>query len=144
MSYGEGSSSMSSRGSGTRPPGPIPPRWLRCPRKSTELIAGKFLAFKTPLDSKYDDQVPPEFRFSPRMLFDSMKGYRARIGLWVDLCNTSRWYDRRQVENNGEDCKYVKVQCRGHDEAPSQEQVNLFVNICRRFISSHPLEVALT
>ena len=59
-----------------RSPGPIPPRWLNCPRKSNELIGSKFLAFKTPLDSKYDDQVPIECRFPSKMLFDCMRGYK--------------------------------------------------------------------
>ena len=59
-----------------RGPGLIPPRWLKCPRKSMELIGGKFLAFKTPLDPKYDDQVPIECRFPSKMLFDSMRGYK--------------------------------------------------------------------
>ena len=57
-------------------PGPIPPRWLNCPRKSLALIGGKFLAFKTPLDSKYDDQVPAQYRFPSQMLFDSMRAYK--------------------------------------------------------------------
>ena len=59
-----------------RNPGPIPPRWLNCPRKSLALIGGKFLAFKTPLDSKYDDQVPAQNRFPSKMLFDSMRAYK--------------------------------------------------------------------
>ena len=59
-----------------RNPGPIPPRWLNCPRKSLALIGGKFLAFKTPLDSKYDDQVPAQYRFPSQMLFDSMRAYK--------------------------------------------------------------------
>ena len=62
-----------------RGPGPIPPRWLRCPRKSVELIGKKFLAFKTPLDAKYDDQVPMQYRFPTKMLFDSMRGYKVSI-----------------------------------------------------------------
>ena len=61
-----------------RGPGPIPPRWLQCPRKSVELIGKKFLAFKTPLDTKYDDQVPMQYRFPSKMLFDSMRGYKVR------------------------------------------------------------------
>ena len=59
-----------------RNPGPIPPRWFNCPRKSLTLIGGKFLAFKTPLDSKYDDQVPAQYRFPSQMLFDSMRAYK--------------------------------------------------------------------
>ena len=47
--------------------GPVPPRWLLCPRKG-RLIANTFLPVKTPLGPAYDSQVPEEHRFSPLML----------------------------------------------------------------------------
>lgn len=62
-----------------------------------------------------------------------------RIGLWIDLTNTTRFYNKEEVEEN--DCKYVKVQCRGHGETPSVEQTKLFINIVHNFISKHPLEI---
>ena len=69
---------------------------------------------------RYDGQVPLECRFPPRFVFDSMKSYKVKIGLWIDLCNTSRFYNRKDVEDLG--TKYVKLQCRGHGETPSEEQ----------------------
>ncbi|KAK3858414.1 hypothetical protein Pcinc_035397 [Petrolisthes cinctipes] len=120
-------------------PGPVPPRWLMCPRKSNHLVGNKFLVFKTPLNSKFDDQVPPEHRFSPQMLFASMKSYKVKIGLWIDLTNTQRFYDRNDVENEG--TRYLKLKCRGHGEAPTVEQVNTFVSICENFIRQNPLEI---
>lgn len=51
-------------------PGPVPQRWLHCPRKANQLIMGKFMALKTPLDASYDSQVPSECRFHPKMFFD--------------------------------------------------------------------------
>lgn len=54
-------------------PGPIPARWLHCPRKSNGLIFDKFIVMKTPLSSKFDEQVPPECRFTPKMIFDFCK-----------------------------------------------------------------------
>ena len=119
-------------------PGPPPPRWLKCPRKSDGLIGGKFLAFKTPLDDRYDDQVPPEYRFSPSMLFNSMKSYKVKIGLWIDLTNTRRFYNKNEVEDH--ECRHVKLSCRGHKESPV-EQIQAFVRICRNFIAQHPLEI---
>ena len=50
----------------------------------------RFLAFKTPLDERYDEQVAVEHRFSPGMLFQAMKTYKVKIGLWIDLTKTSR------------------------------------------------------
>jgi len=120
-------------------PGPIPPRWLKCPRKGASLVGNRFLAFKTPLDERYDSQVDEVSRFRPEMLFNSMKAYKVKVGLWVDLTNTSRFYDKRFIEEQG--CKYVKLQCRGHGETPPQEAVQAFINICRKFIQQNPLEI---
>ena len=63
-------------------PGPIPPRWLKCPRKSDGLIGGRFLATKAPLDSKFDDQIPPECQFTPQMLISSLSSYKVKIGMF--------------------------------------------------------------
>jgi len=59
-------------------PGPVPERWLDCPRKSTKLVIDKFIAFKTPLDSRYHEQIPPKSYFTLSMLFDSLKSYKVR------------------------------------------------------------------
>lgn len=48
----------------------VPSRWLGCPRIAKELIIGKFMAFKTPLDRNFDNKVLAEYRFYPSMLFD--------------------------------------------------------------------------
>lgn len=59
-----------------RDPGPLPNRWLKCPRKADQLIIGQFLAFKTPLSSAFNEKVPEGNRFTPKMLFDSVRGYK--------------------------------------------------------------------
>ena len=66
-------------------PGPIPQRWLHCPRKAFSVIGDKFLAFKTPLDSKFDNQVDDEYIFHPEMVFASAKIMKLKLGLWFDL-----------------------------------------------------------
>ncbi|CAG9814037.1 unnamed protein product [Phaedon cochleariae] len=121
-----------------RSPGPVPPRWLHCPRKSDDLIMGKFMALKTPLGSNFDDQVPPECRFPPKMLFDYCKSKKIKFGLWIDLTNTSRFYDKREIEENG--CTYMKLQCRGHGETPTMEQTDIFIHIVHNFITKYPLK----
>lgn len=127
---------MSNRGDNA---GPIPPRWLHCPRKAIRLIQNKFLAFKTPLSSAFDSQVPEECRFTVDMLFASLKSQKIKLGLWIDLTNTTRFYDKRCLEQYG--CKYLKLQCRGHGETPSEEQTRTFVQVCKNFIMYNPLEV---
>ncbi|XP_055586524.1 mRNA-capping enzyme [Uranotaenia lowii] len=123
----------------SRGPGPIPNRWLYCPRKSESLIADKFLAFKTPLKDEFESQMPVGCIFTPEMLFQNMKTYKVKLGLWIDLTNTNRFYNRRAVEDNN--CQYVKLQCRGHGETPSREQTNAFIELVDEFNRDHPVEI---
>lgn len=37
---------------------------------------------------------------------------QVKMGLLVDLTNTTRFYDRNDIENEG--IKYVKLQCKGY------------------------------
>lgn len=60
------------------------------------------------------------------------------VGLWIDLTNTNRFYDRKEVESR--ECKYTKLRCRGHGETPSIEQTQSFIEIVDDFIMQKPLE----
>ncbi|KAI4500336.1 hypothetical protein M0802_004753 [Mischocyttarus mexicanus] len=118
---------------------PIPPRWLHCPRKAIKLVRNKFLAFKTPLSASYANNLPEENLFTIDMLFASLKNEKIKLGLWIDLTNTTRFYDKKNVEAHG--CRYIKLQCKGHDERPSNEQTHFFIQICNQFITHNPLDV---
>jgi len=52
-------------------------------------VSDKFIPFKTPLDSRYDGDVPEECRFDVGMLMDSLKLYRVGIsyltGIYKDI-----------------------------------------------------------
>ncbi|XP_076084140.1 mRNA-capping enzyme-like isoform X2 [Mytilus galloprovincialis] len=116
-----------------------PPRWIDCPRKG-QLIDKKFLPFKTPLDKSYEDQIPEYSCFTLDLLFNSLKSMKLKMGLLIDLTNTNRFYNKDEVDEKFE-CKYVKLQCRGHGESPDVDQTSAFIDICSRFISQKPLEV---
>ncbi|XP_070494063.1 mRNA-capping enzyme [Chironomus tepperi] len=121
-------------------PGPIPNRWLKCPIRSDSFIGEKFIAFKTPLDKKFDHQTGDAYSFYPNMLFDLVKNiYKKKLGLWIDLTNTNRFYNRSDVENK--DCQYVKLQCRGFSETPSPEQVRSFIELVDDFLANRPLDI---
>lgn len=57
--------------------------------------------------------------------------------MWIDLTFTSRFYNKRQIEEH--DCAYIKLQCRGHGETPNSEQTSMFIQIVHRFIINNPL-----
>lgn len=45
------------------------------------------------------------------------------MGLLVDLTNTTRFYERSDIEKDG--VKYMKLQCKGYDEFSSDYNVLL-------------------
>lgn len=61
-----------------------------------------------------------------------------KLGLWIDLTNTKRFYDRRDIE--ARECQYTKLKCRGHGETPSLEQTRAFIEIVDTFTQEHPLD----
>ncbi|XP_004696307.1 mRNA-capping enzyme isoform X2 [Echinops telfairi] len=116
----------------------IPPRWLNCPRRG-QPVAGKFLPLKTMLGPRYDSQVAEENRFHPSMLSNYLKSLKVKMGLLVDLTNTSRFYDRNDIEKEG--IKYIKLQCKGHGECPTTENTDTFIRLCERFNERSPPEL---
>lgn len=63
---------------------------------------------------------------------------QSKIGLWIDLTNTSRFYDRKEVESRG--AQYRKLQCRGHGETPTPEQTQSFIDTVESFVTQSPLD----
>ncbi|XP_036406015.1 mRNA-capping enzyme [Megalops cyprinoides] len=115
-----------------------PPRWRNCPRRG-QPVAGKFLPMKTMLGPKYDDLVPEECRFHPSMLSNYLKSLKVKMGLLIDLTNTTRFYDRNEIEKEG--IKYVKLQCKGHGECPTPETTEMFIRLCEHFMEKTPTEL---
>ncbi|KAL8186244.1 UNVERIFIED_CONTAM: hypothetical protein K2H54_066598 [Gekko kuhli] len=61
------------------------------------------------------------------------------MGLLVDLTNTTRFYDRNDIEKDG--IKYIKLQCKGHGECPTAENTEMFIRICEHFSNKNPTEL---
>jgi mRNA-capping enzyme len=55
-----------------------------------------------------------------------------KLGLWIDLTNTNRFYPRQEIEASG--AIYTKLNCKGHGEAPQAEQIDAFVEVCTKFM----------
>uniref|UniRef100_A0A674MFV9 mRNA-capping enzyme n=1 Tax=Takifugu rubripes TaxID=31033 RepID=A0A674MFV9_TAKRU len=91
------------------------------------------------LGPRYDDQVAAENRFHPSMLSNLLKSLKVKMGLLVDLTNTTRFYDRNDIEKEG--IKYVKLHCKGHGECPSADTTAMFIRLCEHFIERNPTEL---
>ncbi|EFO19544.1 hypothetical protein LOAG_08948 [Loa loa] len=118
-----------------------PDRWLYCPPLGS-VIAKHFLPFKTPLCKLYDEQIEKKWQFHPRDVFAyKFRGAEpgARIGLWIDLTKTNRYYSRKEVEKRN--CIYKKIPMKGHGEAPSVAETEQFCRIVRGFLQANPKDV---
>ncbi|XP_025061047.1 mRNA-capping enzyme isoform X4 [Alligator sinensis] len=91
------------------------------------------------LGPRYDDQVAEENRFHPSMLSNYLKSLKVKMGLLVDLTNTTRFYDRNDIEKEG--IKYIKLQCKGHEECPTPENTKTFIRVCEHFSEKNPSEL---
>lgn len=70
--------------------------------------------------------------------------FKQRIGLWIDLTNTDRFYNSNDIKRGYGDNKevaYVKLQCRGHGETPDQETTDTFIRFCNEFSHRDPLSI---
>jgi len=117
----------------------LPDRWLRCPRWGQPIgpdQGTKFLPFKTPLDERYETQIPDEFCFTPSMFIQKWTSQKVPIGMVVDLTNTTRFYDKEVFTAAG--IQYLKIKLKGHNEAPAKDQTEVFLNAVEQFIQQNP------
>ena len=134
MSGSDPPSSSLSQESRTGDPGPVPDRWLKCPR-SGEMIE-KFLPFKTPLDDRFESKIPPQYLFTPEMFIQRWTSRKIDIGMVIDLTNTTRFYDKQIFLDHKID--YKKLKCSGHKEAPTIQQCQTFIEIVSQFLQYRP------
>ena len=103
---------------------------------------------KTPLDTSYDHLIEsPKYYFHPDMVFRTPLRdvhSEAKILLWIDLTNSYSFYQPSEVIlffiiyliiflKLPLPCKYEKIKMVGHEEAPSVEQAEKFIEIVDRF-----------
>eukprot|EP00040_Diaphanoeca_grandis_P005486 m.33025 g.33025 ORF g.33025 m.33025 type:complete len:719 (-) comp16747_c0_seq1:423-2579(-) len=119
----------------------VPDRWHFCPRKGNSIVwtdedkKEGFLPFKAPLDERYDAVVQPGERWDPPML-TAIASLR-NIGLVIDLTKSYRYYDAANLSEQAS-LEVVRLECEGHEGAPTEEQSNRFIETCEKYWKEHP------
>ncbi|KAL0274461.1 UNVERIFIED_CONTAM: hypothetical protein PYX00_006877 [Menopon gallinae] len=111
----------------------IPRHWTRSPKIASELVAGKFLPFKNPLNEDFNP-VPQE-RFEVSSVFDHAQENGMNIGLWIDLTMANDRYDADDVRRRG--CRYYKLPLNGGRQVP-QGCIDSFIRVCSKYIETNP------
>jgi hypothetical protein len=103
------------RAANPRPGGRIPDGWREC-SKGGAAING-LAPVKTPLSEDFDTKLHPEERWTPADCLSACGG--SRVGLFVDLTNTKRYYDPARLPSG---VRYIKLSTEGHS-LPSEESI---------------------
>ncbi|PAV90627.1 hypothetical protein WR25_12197 [Diploscapter pachys] len=97
----------------------------------------RFLPFKTPLDRSFfvgKPNIHEDEHFDVDSLIRLARENGKRIGLVIDLTNTSRYYDKTDWEKH--DVQYVKLNCPGHEVDGRDDIVEKFNTIVEDFVTN--------
>ncbi|GAU13939.1 hypothetical protein TSUD_262660, partial [Trifolium subterraneum] len=109
----------------------LPPGWLDCPASGQEICC--MIPSKVPLGESFNDCIFPGKRYSFKQVIHQQRVLGRKLGLVIDLTNTSRYYPVTDLKKEG--IKHVKIQCRGRDSVPENSSVNQFVYEVIQFLS---------
>ncbi|KAL3717058.1 hypothetical protein ACJRO7_008610 [Eucalyptus globulus] len=107
----------------------VPHGWLDCPAYGQEIFC--LVPSKTPLGDGFD--IPPGKRYSFKQVLHQQRVLGRKIGLVIDLTNSTRYYSPADLKKDG--IKYVKIRCVGRLEVPEPAAVNEFVFEVIQFLS---------
>ncbi|XP_057803453.1 uncharacterized protein LOC131018766 [Salvia miltiorrhiza] len=115
-----------------RPNSRLPPGWLDCPAYGNE-IGGFLIPSKVPLGESFNEEILPGKRYSSKQVVHQQRVLNRKIGLVIDLTNSSRYYNVNDWRKEG--IKHVKIPCKGRDSVPENEAVNKFVYEVQQFLA---------
>ncbi|KAJ6968756.1 hypothetical protein D5086_029571 [Populus alba] len=108
----------------------LPAGWLDCPAFGQEINC--IIPSKVPLGEAYNDCIPPGKRYSFKQVIHQQRVLGRKLGLVIDLTNTTRYYSTTDLKKEG--IKHVKIYCKGRDAVPENTAVNTFVYEVMQFL----------
>uniref|UniRef100_A0A8C5L5I5 RNA/RNP complex-1-interacting phosphatase n=1 Tax=Jaculus jaculus TaxID=51337 RepID=A0A8C5L5I5_JACJA len=100
----------------------IPERWTDYLPVGQRMPGTRFIAFKVPLQKKFEKKLDPEEYFSPLDLFTKIQEQNEELGLIIDLTYTQRYY---KPEEFPETISYIKIFTVGH-QIPDDDTILKF------------------
>ncbi|CAA2938459.1 mRNA-capping enzyme-like [Olea europaea subsp. europaea] len=98
--------------------------WLDCPAFGQELNC--IIPSKVPLGESFNDYILPGIRYSFRQVIHQQRVLGRKLGLVIDLTNSSRYYVIKDCRKEG--IKHVKIPCKRRDSVPDNEAVSMIVS----------------
>lgn len=116
----------------TSAPRGVPEGWLECPGAGEPIQ--HIVPSKAPLGEAFNELLEPGTRYSPLILARQQHKRSREVGLVIDLTNTTRYYNG--TEWAALNIAYLKVPCRGRNEVPDNDTVNVVVYELMRYLNS--------
>lgn len=114
----------------------LPDNWLGCP-PTGEVVGEIFLPFKTPCTNS---DLQPKLKFDTQDFLDEIKRRKIKVGLIINLSNTSKYYDNCDFQDDP-DIEFAQIPCRGHAEPPKPTEQDNFIKMCDNFLSKNPEKI---
>ncbi|XP_007648875.1 RNA/RNP complex-1-interacting phosphatase isoform X2 [Cricetulus griseus] len=111
----------------------IPERWKDYLPVGQRMPGTRFIAFKVPLQKKYEAKLMPEECFSPLDLFNKIQEQNEELGLIIDLTYTQRYY---KAEDLPETISYIKILTVGH-QVPNSNTIFKFKSAVKEFLKKN-------
>ncbi|KAL6035260.1 hypothetical protein STEG23_032041 [Scotinomys teguina] len=114
-------------------PNHVPERWKDYLPVGQRMTGTRFIAFKVPLQKKFEAMLMPEECFSPLDLFNKIHEQNEELGLIIDLTYTHRYY---KAEDLPETISYIKIFTIGH-QIPSNNTIFKFKCAVKEFLKNN-------
>ncbi|KAL1768159.1 RNA/RNP complex-1-interacting phosphatase [Sigmodon hispidus] len=111
----------------------IPERWKDYLPVGQRMPGTRFIAFKVPLQKKFEAKLMPEECFSPLDLFNKIQEQNEELGLIIDLTYTQRYY---KAEDLPETISYIKILTVGQ-QVPSNDTIFKFKCAVKEFLKKN-------
>ncbi|ARE67303.1 SWPV2-ORF080 [Shearwaterpox virus] len=110
----------------------IPDKWLDYLPIGDVIENTRFIAFKVPLNNKYDKAITdPINRFHLEDLINYLKDNGKQLGMIIDLSYSFRYYNPRLLPST---IRHVKIMLKGRGKIPYIEDVLRFNSEVNRFL----------
>ncbi|CAL2036792.1 unnamed protein product [Caenorhabditis brenneri] len=109
----------------------VPKDWIKYEALGNVIPRTRFIVFKTPINSQLSSKLHKEQRFTTNDLFRKLAERGQHLGLVVDLTDTDRFYDKKDI--TGMCVEYEKVNCPGRGFTERDECVESFNQVIQDY-----------
>ncbi|GMR42222.1 hypothetical protein PMAYCL1PPCAC_12417 [Pristionchus mayeri] len=119
----------------------VPKEWDKYTPLGAVIPRTRFIIFKTPLNESLNNRIPAGREFTVSHLLRMVAERNQRLGIVVDLTDTNRYYDKRDIE--GMCIEYEKLYCPGRGFIERDDIVDSFNRAIQKFIEKSDDKEAL-